>query len=211
MTTIQTGASIGAILVLLIMALLFLRRAIASGAVKGGDHARNRDGTFPHVCSVCGDETLITPEALHSLSSAEKALAVRECAQALGKDLVEYVCRSCDASHCFSISGGRAVAMGVNLYEGQRFGSRCGECQRELVAPPWELGRYDGRINSAPGPIDALGLVCRHCDAVCCVACCEYVTRKRTDDGTLLCPRCFRGPQDVFFIPNASSLGNQSA
>lgn len=162
---------------------------------------RNRDGSFPYVCSHCGDETLVEPESLHTLSSAEKALVVRAQRQALGKNLVEYVCRQCDASHCFAMSGVIAEYIGVNLYQGQQIGSRCAECQRALARPTWEPGEYDGRITEAPGTLEAQGLRCRHCGALTCVSCCRSVTRNRTPDGSLLCPRCFRGPQDRFYHP----------
>jgi hypothetical protein len=201
MTDVQIGLSIGAVLLMLGMAVMISRGATASARSGAVTRSRNRDGTFAHTCEICGDQTLVSAESLHHLSSEEKALAVREQNAALGKELVEYVCRSCDASHCFALEDGRVVFMGVNLYEGQQYGTRCVECQRKLVAPPWSPGYYDGRVASAPGPRSGLGLSCEPCGAICCVDCCEDFTRNRTKDRSLLCPRCSRGPLTAFFHP----------
>jgi len=202
MTALEAALSLGALSILLLLALAMVRRGYLSSPREGGDRReRDRDGAFPHACAVCGDTTLVTPAELHTLSSAEKALAVRERPGALGKHLVEYVCRRCDASHCFAVSEGALYLVGVNLYLGQHFSNRCAECRRILARPAWGPGEYDGRIAAAPGNRDGYGLRCRHCGAISCTACCTSATRNRTPDGSLLCPRCFRGPQDTYFHP----------
>lgn len=201
MTTIELAISLVTLLVLSAVALVLLRRAIYTSAAPSTSRARNRDGTFSHTCANCGDQTLVGPETLHALSSAEKALVVRERYDVVGKKLMEYVCRTCDASHCFVVSATAVDYLGANFYEGQHAGTRCGECQRALALPPWSRGEFDGDVDNAPGPIGNYGLACVHCGAACCVSCCTSVTRRRTKDGSLLCPRCFRGPQETFFHP----------
>lgn len=199
MNTLELAISLATLLVLSAVALVLLRRAIQMSSAPSSFSARNRDGTFAHTCAHCGDQTLIGPETLHALSASEKALVVRERHEVVGKNLMEYVCRTCDAAHCFIVSPSAVVYLGANFYEGQRVGARCAECQRGLVSPPWSPGEFDGKVDSAPAPIGDYGLVCPHCGAVCCVSCCNSVTRRRTKDGTLLCPRCFRGPLERFF------------
>ena len=201
MTESQTIMTVIATLALLAMAIVQLRRALALDKTSRGHIPRSSDGSFPHTCEVCGDQTIVTRESIHALSSAEKALVVRECAAGMGKNMAEYVCRSCDASHCFALHANEVLFLGVNLYEGQKYGARCVECLVKLNRPTWDPGQFDGDIASAPGNVDSLGLVCSHCRAVCCVACCKGVTRNRTSDGSYLCPRCFRGPQATFFHP----------
>lgn len=190
-----------AVTVLGLITLSLLWYAFSSRGRLGSLYARNRDGSFQMVCAVCAAATEVRPDGLVRLSSAEKALVVREKPAALGRDLVEYVCPQCDASHCFSAGRNAMELMGVNLYEGQQFQVMCKECRRPLEAPPWPAGSFDGRVNEAPGDVGALGLVCPFCGASSCVTCCRTSTRNRTGDGSLLCPRCYRGPIERFFHP----------
>ena len=202
MTDIQILLSIAGLVAAVVVAgALFWQRTRERGAANVGAQSMNRDGSMAFLCPVCGDENQIHYETLPVLSSAEKALVVRERPEVVGKELREYVCRQCDASHCFVFSEGRRRYIGANLYGGQAFGNCCVECRRPLERPPWNPGTHDGDLESAPGPIDSYGLRCRHCGAVTCVACCRATTRNRTKDGSLLCPRCFRGPQEHFFHP----------
>lgn len=175
--------------------------AVRRGDSTGGQFARNRDGSFQAVCAVCHTRSTARAEELAVLSSAEKALVVRERPAALGKNLVEYVCPQCDASHCYSASPKTMRLIGVNLYQGQSFQATCKECQKPLEMPRWALGAYDGRWRDAPGAIDDCGMLCPLCGAISCVACCKTATRNRTSDGTLLCPRCYRGPLEQFYHP----------
>ncbi len=169
--------------------------------------ARNRDGSFQAVCAICHTRSLVQPDDLAVLSSAEKALVVRERPIALGKNLVEYACPHCDASHCFSATPKTVMLIGVNLYQGQSFQATCKECQKVLDRPPWPAGAYDGNWQQAPGMIDNYGLSCPLCNAVSCVACCKSATRNRTSDGSLLCPRCYRGPIEQFLHPVIGPMG----
>ena len=112
---------------------------------------------------------------------------------------MEYVCPYCEAAHCFSTDERDPVWLGVNLYTPQARTNHCAECRRPLRRPPWRPGVYDGRLAAAPHIPPDVGLVCSKCGAVCCVACCRDVTRKRTKDGSLLCPRCGRGPLETVY------------
>lgn len=164
-----------------------------------GEVTLNRDGSFSMVCSICGSPADVAPGALASLSPAEKALAVREHPAVIGQNLVEFACPSCDASHCYSMQRHTMTLIGVNLYQGQHYQTNCKECQKHIIQPPWRQGAYDGKVEKAPGDVADMGLQCSLCGAICCVDCCKRSTRNRTTDGTLLCPRCFRGPIDRFY------------
>jgi len=177
----------------------------AAQAARPGAMLRNRDGSFGVACANCGASTAVQAEDLAPLSSAEKALAVRERPSALGQDLAEFVCPYCDAAHCFSIRRDDVVLVGINLYQGQRTQASCKECRKPLLQPPWPRGTFDGRVDEAPGNTSELGLACAHCGAICCGACCRTATRNRTADHSLLCPRCFRGPVDHFHHPGPAN------
>jgi hypothetical protein len=170
-------------------------------SVGAGEVTLNRDGSFSMICAVCGTPAHVAPGALQKLSSAEKALVVRERPNAIGENLVEFACPSCDASHCYKARAQSLELIGVNLYQGQHFQANCKECQRRIARPPWRRGAFDGKVAQAPGDLSALGLQCALCSAICCVECCTQATRNRTADGTLLCPRCFRGPNNHFYHP----------
>jgi len=180
-----------------------LWHAFSSRSVPAGSFSRNRDGSFQMLCTVCSAASDVRADALVRLSSAEKALVVRERPYAVGRDLVEFVCPYCDASHCFGAARDSMELIGVNLYDAQQFQVQCKECRKSLDAPAWPPGMYDGRLEHAPGEVDRLGLVCPFCGATSCVQCCRTSTRSRTGDGSLLCPRCYRGPLDHFFHPEA--------
>lgn len=163
-----------------------------------GEIMLNRDGSFSTVCAVCGEPAEVSSGNLTTLSSAEKALVVRERPNVIGQNLVEFACPTCDASHCYNARRKSLVYVGVNLYQGQHFQTNCKECQKRILQPPWRDRAFDGKVEQAPGDLTDLGLKCALCGAICCVDCCKRATRNRTSDGTLLCPRCFRGPNDRF-------------
>lgn len=206
MSDVEWVGAVAAVSVLGLIALGLLGHAFSSRRKPAGSFALNRDGSFQTVCAVCAAATEVRPDALIRLSPAEKALVVRERPAAVGKDLVEFVCPYCDASHCFSADRHAMELVGVNLYQGQQFQVQCKECRTALDLPPWPPGAYDGRVDSAPGDLDRLGLVCPFCGATSCVSCCRTSTRNRTGDGSLLCPRCYRGPLDHFFHPESGHI-----
>lgn len=166
---------------------------------QSGEVTLNRDGSFSMVCTVCGAPAEVSQSALATLSPAEKALVVRERPSVIGQNLVEFACPGCDASHCYGVRRNTMTLIGVNLYQGQHFQTNCKECQKPIARPPWRAGAFDGHVDGAPGDLSNLGLQCSLCGAICCVDCCKRSTRNRRSDGALLCPRCFRGPNDRFY------------
>ena len=150
-------------------------------------------------CHVCQKQLVFHANELVALSGPEVALVSRAQPEVAGRALAEYVCPYYEAAHCFSVDTKTPQWLGVNLYVPQEKSARCGECGKLLRRPAWAAGAFDGRLNEAPDLLPEYGLVCPWCHAVCCVACCTNHTRKRTSDGSLLCPRCSRGPVDAVF------------
>lgn len=204
MSLLEYTAVMAATALLIGLTVVLLVHALRRTASDAGNLVRNRDGSFHAICTVCNTETPASADMLSPLSSAEKALVVRERPIALGKSLAEFVCPRCDASHCYIDSPKSMTLVGVNLYQGQSFQTRCKECQKRLLTPPWPAGTYDGNWRDAPGPIDDFGMVCAQCEAISCISCCTSTTRNRTPDGSLLCPRCYRGPLVQFYHPVAA-------
>lgn len=207
MSMIELGAiALGS----LVLGLAVLRLAwfAVGGERRDGGLPLNRDGSIALQCSVCGARSVAGAIDLTRLSPAEKALVARERPDTVGQDLVEFNCPHCDASHCFRAERNQLTFVGSNFYQAQRHQASCRECQRALAAPPWTAGAYDGDLAGAPGNISHLGLECHHCGALCCVACSRDATRNRTADGSLLCPRCFRGPLGRFWHPVRLEGGN---
>ena len=181
----------------MLVVLLSVRVRFSPGKRKKQRHMQR--GTIEMRCSVCQRRLVFHRGELEPLSPPELALAVRANRSMAGRRLAEYVCPHCEAAHCFATEGRDPVWLGVNLYEPQVFSNHCRECKRPLRRPRWPRGAYDGRLSEIRDLAPDLGLVCPHCKAVCCVACCEDATRKRTKDGSLLCPRCFRGPVETIY------------
>ena len=152
-------------------------------------------------CSICRRDLVFSPAEMVRLSPVEIALVVRSSPGLVGSKLAEYVCPYCQAAHCFVVDAGPPQWVGVNFYEPQDTAARCSECRKPVQTPPWPPGLYDGRPLEAPSLLPDYGLVCDRCGAVCCFACCEKNTRHRTEDGSLVCPRCFRSPVDRFYRP----------
>ena len=151
-------------------------------------------GALEMACTVCQQPLVIPADALSKVSGSEMALIVRERPDAHGRALAEYRCPYCEALHIFAMGATQPAWLVTNPYESQAVSNHCAGCRQPLKRPPWPPGQYDGQAESAPGLEARHGLVCPRCGAVCCVACCRDATRNRTSDGSLLCPRCFRGP-----------------
>jgi len=150
------------------------------------------------ACSVCQQTLVIAPADLRPISGAEVALVVRECRSAEGRPLAGYACPYCDAYHVFALDGARPAWLVANPFEPQARANMCIECRKPLKRPSWPRGQFDGQVDAAPGLEPKHGLECSRCASVCCVECCRFVTRGKTEDGSLLCPRCFRGPVEKF-------------
>jgi len=155
--------------------------------------------TLEMECSECAHTLVIGESQLIPLSAVEKALAARTVNGIASRKPAEFVCPYCEAAHCFATAGGRLEWVGGNLYQPQRQAARCAECHVKLRRPAWPRAQYDGRLQALPERPDDLGLLCSRCDSVVCLTCCTNFTRRRTQDGALLCPRCGRGPVDRVF------------
>lgn len=147
-------------------------------------------------CTVCQQSLVIAPGQLTVITGPEVALVVRETAGAEGHPLAGYRCPYCEAFHVFTMDANPPEWLIANPFEAQAVTNLCTECRAPLLRPPWPKGQHDGHLEEAEGLLPKHGLVCSRCGAVCCVACCQDSTRGRTQDGSLLCPRCFRGPVD---------------
>lgn len=156
--------------------------------------------TVEMACPICQRTLVIHRNQMIDLSGPEIALVVSEKPEIRGRGLAEYRCPHCDAAHCFLVDITPPQWLIANAFEPQAISTCCAECRKPVISPPWPEGQYDGRLEEAG---DALlprhGLICPRCNAVCCVECCRKITRNRTPDGSLLCPRCSRGPVDKVF------------
>jgi len=156
---------------------------------------------FDFTCTYCSKPLVVSKADLAELSRPEVALCVRANPDLAGKELSEYVCPYCEASHCFTREGRRIAWVGANLYSPHAGRARCMDCGKPLRTPPWPPGTYDGRLNEAPALQPDYGLVCSKCHAVVCFGCTQLATRGRTKDGSYVCPRCQRSPVDKTYHP----------
>ena len=159
--------------------------------------AANR--TIEFECSSCQKTLILRPGEMTAISPAETALVVSVKPRVVGRALGEYRCPYCDADHCFIIEKWPPEYVTSNAYEPQDITAHCTECEKALRKPGWAEGDRDGDALTNPDLTDDHGLVCSRCGAVCCVGCCHDATRNRTKDGSLLCPRCHRGPVEKVF------------
>jgi hypothetical protein len=148
-------------------------------------------------CPTCQQALFITRHSLQSITGVEAALVIQNLPKAPADHLAEQRCHACSSMLTFRIDEWPPVFLIANAIEGQRRSNNCVECRKPLVRPTWSRGEYDERIEAIPDIDPKLGLKCSRCDAVSCVACLENVTRNRTEDGSLLCPRCFRSPVNL--------------
>lgn len=147
-------------------------------------------------CTVCQQKLVVPLADLESITGPEIALIVRECSASAGHKLGGYRCPYCEAYHVFTTDTSPTKWLVANPFEPQRMTNHCMECRQPLLRPPWPQGQYDGKLQEAKGLLPKHGLVCSRCGSICCLACCQDTTRGRTQDQSLLCPRCFRGPVD---------------
>jgi hypothetical protein len=192
------GVIIGALFVLFGMT-LFLRLRRSGGARK--KRSKKPPRVFDLSCSACHREMVIHPEELATMSPAEQALVVSARPGMVGRPLSEFRCPYCEAAHCFAMDVQPPEWLGANFNVPQARADHCFECGGLLRTPEWVTGAYDAKLAEVPVLHPDYGLVCRYCRAVACVACCERITLKRTPDGSLACPRCFRYPMDRFYHP----------
>lgn len=157
--------------------------------------------TLEFPCENCSRTMIFDARELVPLSASEIGLVVRAKPDWVRRKLADYDCPYCSAAHVFAVDRKTPEFVGCDLYTPQVHAGRCLDCNTPLATPPWPAGSFDGRVSEAPELRSNFGLSCDRCGAVCCVACCEKATRGRTPDGSLLCPRCFRGPLTKIFNP----------
>ncbi|MDP7639360.1 MAG: hypothetical protein QGG73_06550 [Candidatus Hydrogenedentes bacterium] len=160
-------------------------------------HARGQIVGFD--CPSCQQTLLIHPGEMAPISPVEIALVVSVKPSVVGRALGEYRCPYCDADHCFAIEAWPPEYVTSNAYESQAFTTHCPQCHKALRKPGWPPGDQDENALANSDMSDDHGLVCYRCEGVSCVSCCRGATRNRTKDGSLLCPRCDRGPVEKVF------------
>jgi hypothetical protein len=166
------------------------------------DAARGRRrSAMDYECSECGQSLVIQPDELTRLSGVEQALVVGYRPKMVGRNLAEYVCPYCEASHCFAVDRNPPVWVGANLYAPQSKTSNCQECRKRLRPPHWPPGSAPDAPREAPDLQPDYGLVCSRCGAVCCVACVSRFSRVDLREQEGRCPRCGKGPVNAVFRP----------
>lgn len=160
-------------------------------------HARRRSKEHELIecdCPVCQSPMVIDSEELTPLSAPEMALVVSVQPELYGRRLREYRCSHCDTDHCFAVDRRPAELVATGVFTPRTKVNFCLECRKPLKRPVWpgtddnELAVYKAEM------VPEIGLVCPGCGAVCCYQCVQDVSRNRTLDGSLLCPRCRMGP-----------------
>lgn len=169
----------------------FERRQRNAGMSKGG--------ALEAPCSVCHRLLSVHKNNMTKLSSAEIGLIVSVHPGVQGRPLAEYQCPYCKASHTYATDTRPPEWISADTFQPGHAGGHCVNCSKTLQNPPWPPGAYDGKVLSAPDLGADHGLVCSRCAAVCCAECVKDVTRNRTKDGSLLCPRCYRSPVDKVY------------
>lgn len=154
---------------------------------------------FDWSCPICQRELTIEPDQLNEIDGPEVALIVRDRPDVHRRPMADYRCPNCEAYHVFAMDKTPPEWLMANPFEAQRGSTLCSQCRVPLARPTWPQGAFDGRVDEAPGVDAKHGLTCSRCDSVVCLGCCRDATRNRTKDGSLLCPRCHRGPVETFF------------
>lgn len=147
------------------------------------------------ICVTCGTTLPARPGHLRPMTAQERGLIVCEHPELSGAPLAELACPACGALHCFVVRGKQTHYVGTDIFAPQTRTSKCLDCGQPLARPGWPPDRDPGNPGAASLPPN-IGLICSRCGGVSCVACCRNATRNRTQDGSFLCPRCFRGPVD---------------
>jgi len=156
-------------------------------------HSKQDKETLEMPCPSCQQIVFVKRHALRPLAGSEIALLVQEMPDLEHKDLGEIRCDYCQSGLIFRRDTKPPVFMISDLAEPVKHKHSCTECHKALERPTWPEDRYSD-ISEIPSIPDDIGLECPHCASITCMACLETNTRKRTQDDTYLCPRCFRGP-----------------
>lgn len=159
------------------------------------DRKRNRS-LHIHVCPNCQQHVSMTPEGMRHLDTNDSALVIRNFPDAPAYDLAEIRCPECNSTLVFRVDEWPPVYLAANILEGHTAKNSCTQCRTPLLKPQFPVGEFDHDTNALPRLPDNIGLICSRCNAVNCLVCVKDATRNRTADGSLLCPRCYRGPVD---------------
>lgn len=169
---------------------------IAPSMAKESSDRKKEKNVYVHTCPDCQSEVRIIQGGLKHLDPADAAMIVRLVPDAPMYHIGETRCPKCQSWLAFRIDQWPPGFLTVNATEGHVATNSCTQCRKPLRKPEFPKGAYDGESAAlAKLPID-IGLICSRCNALNCVACVVDATRGRTKDGSLLCPRCYRGPVD---------------
>lgn len=172
--------------------------SLASAVRSGGGVAKSFSVSGIETrCPTCQTDMWIPIEGMAGLSPVETGLAVSANPSLAGKKLVDAACKNCGAVLCFSVGPRGVEPAGANLYVPEESTARCQECRKLLKSVPLPQAALELGVKISADP--DVGLVCSRCEAHCCFACIASFTRNRTTDGSLLCPRCARGPVNRVF------------
>jgi len=149
-------------------------------------------------CPVCQHTLRAAVAEFFRVDAQEMGFVVRECPEAYGRLLGELKCPKCKSSHVFAIDTSPATFLVTNAVSATARANTCNQCRAPMKSPPWPRGAYDGAWTTAPKLDGKFGLICSHCGAAACLACCQEASRGRTAENTLRCPRCFRIPMEKF-------------
>ena len=148
-------------------------------------------------CPACQHVLFIHFESLRPMVSSERALIIGEHPEySIEATFAESRCDFCQSALVFRTDTKPPSYITKDIAEPKHRKNDCGECQKPLIRPTWPEDAYENasQIMNIPSKV---GLECIHCASITCVGCLETNTRKRTNDDSFLCPRCFRGPVET--------------
>jgi predicted RNA-binding Zn-ribbon protein involved in translation (DUF1610 family) len=181
----------------LVIVVVWALRSPASGhaavdsppAARGGKKARGNTIHMP--CNRCGHALEILTGKLERLSGVERALTVRSHPALAQREMAEFTCPNCEATHCFAREGSGWAWAGSNLYVPQASMAHCAECGKGIThlepVPEENAAFFDARALG-----EQAGVRCARCDALVCVSCLLRRTHAYQPGASVICPRCGR-------------------
>ena len=164
-------------------------------AKENKDRANNKR-TYTYTCPDCQQPIHITPNGLRPLDPADAGMIIRLAPDAPQYHLGDVRCLSCKSTLTFRTDQWPPGFITMNATEGHVSKNSCTQCRKPFRKPEFPPGAYDGDADALKRLPHDIGLICSRCGSLDCVACVVDATRNRTADGSLLCPRCYRGPVD---------------
>lgn len=188
------------------VAIALLAAAVALAAWAWYALHRRRESAPPlapieMTCTRCRRQLVFSPHELQPLSPTEMGLVVRTKPSVVRRPLADYTCPYCEAAHCFTIDGRQPEWVGVNLYQPSESSVDCFECRQPLKRVPGSSSGLTEKVDDVSALEPEMGLKCPRCHSICCVRCCRRASRGRMQDGSVLCPRCNRGPVNLLYYP----------